>query len=637
MSAIASAADRKEASYKVRAVRRAAQFLVDSRLGLVATAAAWAIFIAIFLLCPFAQQSGNSDGHYEWLYARSLAYDYDVDFANDYALCGDPFGKGVDAGNGHPDNPYYMGPAVVLAPLLWTLRHTTTLPAGASPQDRAACTGPLVTESLFVAPALGALIVWLMYRIGRRFAPDGPAALAAGLLGLGSQLPCYAGLGTSFTHVYDAFWAALIVIASLRASERPRSALRWALAGICVGVGILQRPVSVVYGVIPATLAATTLWRQWRALIVALALLGAGAFVCGVLPQSLLYKFLYGAYFITSPGRYRFFMQYGHAHPWLLLFAPHGGLFYSAPAAWVAVPGLFLALFDRRTRPLAASLLVAAGAATWLSSAALDWYGSGTFGARRLTSILPLLAAPAAIALERARRWLRARPSRAATALGVAVLVPLAFTFVGAVLAMARGRIPTDVGSSQAGLYGQGDEAAWQTLDERFGDVTILPAEIAFSLRYGLSMNAFRDATEPLIVRNFVTMGWEMHDIDLVNGQHANLITGFSNAADGAHLRGRRGTVVFASQWPFATELAVTARAAHPVRVRVGRALAFGRTEVWGELPVDSSMQPRIVPIPPGSFDSGIFAIAIGCDDSGADLVVNRIRVEDTTSYPPQK
>jgi hypothetical protein len=616
-------------------LRRATQFLVDSRLGLLATACAYAAFIALFLWTPVARDAGNSDGHYEWLYARTLAFDHDIDFTNDYRLCGDPFGKSAYSVTAHPDNPYYAGPAVVLAPVLWAVRHTIPLPRDASEQVRSACTGPLVTNTLAAAPALGALIVWLMYRIGRRFAPDGPAALAAILLGLGSQLPAYAGIMTSYSHVYDAFWAALIVLTSLRASERPHSLGRWALAGVCVGIGILQRPVSVAYGAIPATLALASLWRQWPRLILAICLLGAGAFFFGVLPQALIYKYLYGTYWITSPGKYRFFMQYGHAHPWLLLFAPHGGFFYTAPAAWVAVPGVFIALRDRRRRALAAALVAAAAAATWLSSAALDWHGSGTFGARRLTSIIPFLAMPAAIALDAARRWLRARPSRAAGALGVAVLAPLAFTLVGAAFALGRGRIPTDSGSSQAGLYGQGEQTAWQIVDEKLGDVSILPAELVFTLRYGLPMNAFRDATEPLVVRNFLTLGWERHEIDFANGQHANLVTGFTSIPEGIRLTARRGTIVFAAGWPYATELVVNARSTRPVHARVGRSLAFGRMETWGDFSAEPNLQTRTIQVPRGSYESGIVAIAIECDDPTADLVVSRIRIEDTTVYPP--
>jgi hypothetical protein len=398
---------------------------------------------------------------------------------------------------------------------------------------------------------------------------------------------------------------------------------------------VLQRPVSILYGAVPVALAFATLRRQWGPLLLALGALGLGTFVCGILPQSLLYKYLYGAYLITSPGRYRFFMQYGHAHPWLLLFAPHGGLFYTAPAVWIAVPGLLLALLDRRLRVLAAGLLFACATATWVSGAAIDWHGSGAFGARRLTSVLPLLAVPTAMSLERARRWLRAKPSRAVTALGVAVLVPIGFTIVGAAFALGEGHVPTDSPSSQAGLYGQGALASWQFLDEKFGDVSILPAELVFRLRYGLALNAFRDASEPLYQRNILTLGWERHDIDFTNGLHSNLATGFRGSAEGIHLVARRGTVVFAAQWPYATEIDIKVRAAHPVHATVARALMFGRTEAWGEFSAEPGVQTRKVAIPKGSFDSGILAIAIVCDDPSADLTIAGIRIDDTTAYPP--
>ncbi len=52
-------------------------------------------------------------------------------------------------------------------------------------------------------------------------------------------------------------------------------------------------------------------------------------------------------------------MQYGHAHPWLVLFAPHGGLFFVAPSVWIAVAGIVVALRDESTQVLATALLLA--------------------------------------------------------------------------------------------------------------------------------------------------------------------------------------------------------------------------------------------------------------------------------------
>jgi hypothetical protein len=168
------------------------------------TLASYAIFATLYSTTPTAH-SVASDGHYTWLYTRSLVFDHDIDFKNDYALCGDFYNKGVDRGTGHVDNPFYVGPVVVWAPILWTLKHTVTLPQGAPPDVTGACSGPLVKTTLGVGPLLGALTILMMARLARRHASDGAAALAAGLLGLCTTLAAYAAVMPSYSHVHDAF------------------------------------------------------------------------------------------------------------------------------------------------------------------------------------------------------------------------------------------------------------------------------------------------------------------------------------------------------------------------------------------------------------------------------------------------
>jgi hypothetical protein len=601
-----------------------------ARWGILISLAAYVLFLWMFSTGPYARNT-SSDGFYTWLYARSIAYDHDIDFTNDYALCGDPQGKNIFRGTHHPDNPFYIGPSVIWAPVLTVLRYTLPLPADSPEKVKLGCEGPLTGNTLGIGPLLGALSIWLMYRIARRHTGDGPAALTAGLLGLGSTLPAYAAMMASYSHVHDTFWAAVTVTAAVRAAEKPRSIARWALAGAAVGVGLLQRPVSVVFGLVPATLAVTTLRKEVRVLALALAALGGCAFVFGALPQMLVYKYLYGTFWLGAPhGRY--YMQYGHAHPWLVLFAPHGGLFFSTPVAWLAVPGAIAGVRARETRVYILSLLAACAVVTWLSAAALNWHGSGTFGARRLTSLLPLLAAPVAITLARARRWLRARPSRATAALGVAVVVPVAFAIAGASYGLGRD-VTTEAGMSQADLYGTGTRVSWGVLDDRIGDLSILPAEVLFHLRYGLRMNAFRDATEPLYSRDYRTMDWTAHEIDLTKGQHGNLTTGFASADDGRHMTGRRATMVFAAQWPFATRILVKTQATPPTRVRVGLGTPFG-VRWYGEVFAESTETTAPLAIPQGGFDSGIVEIVFDRDELASEVRISRLSFEDSTSYP---
>jgi hypothetical protein len=603
------------------------------RWGLLVVVVTWGLFYGMFITAK--NERIGSDGYYEWLFARSIVFDHDLDFANDYDLCGDSSHRRHDYGTGHVDNPFYIGPSILWVPALEVERVINRVPGWASLKEQQACEGLLVERTISMGVALGALTVWIMYRIGRRWAGDGPAALAAGLLGMGSQLPAYASIMPSYSHVHDAFWASLTALAAIRAAERPRSIARWALAGALVGIGMLQRPVSVVYGLVPAGLAIAGLWRQPVRLASSLGAMGVLAFVTGAIPTMLLHKYFYGAY-LPAPPEGPYFMWYGHAHPWLVLFAPHGGFFYVCPAAWLAVAGAVVAVRDREKRTLVLLMLAASAIAVWVCGAALDWYESGTFGARRLTSVLPLIAAPTALAVARFDRWLRARPGRARVLLGVAVLVPVMFTILGAALGLAKNRIGTEGGFSQSELYGVGAQVSWGMLDEHLGDVALLPAEWVFHERYGVPMNQFRDATEPTYFRDFKTMGWGATTIDLAQTQREKLVTGMTVSSDGAHLGGKVGTTVFAAQWPIATTVEVKVRKGDPATIRVGRGEAFGRTVWYGEVTTGPEDTSATLAIPPGGFDSGLMEIVFERVSGDATVIVSSLRFDDTNTYVPQ-
>jgi hypothetical protein len=366
----------------------------------------------------------------------------------------------------------------------------------------------------------------------------------------------------------------------------------------------------------------------------ALVAIAACAFAFGLLPQMLVYRYLYGTAFPSGVGHdvHHVYMQYGHAHPWLVLFAPHGGFFYSTPVAWIAVFGAAFGLRERATRPLVLVLLVSSVVVVWATSAALDWSGSGTFGARRLTSLLPLMATPTALAVSRTARWLRARPKRAATAFALASLGPLAFTTLGATHAVTVGRIPTDTGSSQANFYGTGEQVGWSLLDEYVGDVAVLPAELLFRVRYGLPCRAFRDATESIYFIDYVTLHVQPVEIDLTSGGSKDRVTGLEGRGDGMHMTGRRASVVFAAQWRNATTMVLRGRASRPTRLRVGRGGWFG-THPWGEVELDSDLRDVRLAIPPNGFDSGIVDIVFERGAGETDVTLTNVRIEDETKY----
>jgi hypothetical protein len=569
---------------------------------------------------------GRSDPFYIWLYARSIVFDGDVDFTNDYALCGDPFGQASHAVTPHPPNPYYLGPALFYAPVLLLVRAVVRLPATAPDTVISGCTGALVWKTMLIGPVLGALTLYLCYRIARRWVDDGPAALACAFFGLAGLLTAYAAYQPGYSHVFATFSVALLACLSLRARERPSSLWRWALAGLALAIAVLQRPPQLVYGLVPAVLVWLSLEGRRRIFPLTLVSLGG---VLGVVPLLVLYRYMYGSYFANPVGAD--YIHISHAHPFLLLFAPHGGLFYTTPVAWIAAFGIWPALRRRSTAVVALPLMIAGAIEGFLYSASLDWHGSGTVGARRLTTLTPLFILLSSLLFARIGRFLSERPQLANLALGIVAVVPAAFVMFGMLVGYAKYTIPCCHGSSQADLYGEGSKQAWAVIDRSLGDVAVLPAAIPFAWWYDIPINRFRDATQSkFYIREFRSGRFVANRIVLTDS--AAVTDGFDTSGTQVRMLRTPARVVFSPEWPFATHLVVSATADRPTKLRVGRRLAFGRVVWYGDVQLEDAkrvMQTEL-PIPDGGFASGPLELLFDSPDPAAHgLRIDGLRILD--------
>lgn len=603
--------------------------LKQSLFGLLAAWLTLTLYLWIFANDPNAHSPG-SDGAYSWLWARSIVFDGDIDFANDYKLCGDPLRQGVDRGTGRLDNPFYLGPALFWAPVLATLRAFLHV----SPEIAShahACKGPLTMWPLALAPVLGALAIWFGYRAARRFANDGPAALAAVAFALGSSLYAYATVLPSYSHVYATLATSALVLVALRAGEAPMSLGRWVHVGIWLGIAILQRPTNVIFGLIPAAVAFLHLRHHLRSLFVALGVVGISALPF-VLVQLAVYRYLYGAPFATPQGPH--YLNLAEPHPFLLLFAPHGGLFPTAPFAWFSVLGAITLVRKAPFRLVASALFIVVALEIWISSSALDWHGSSTYGARRLTTLTPILVVFAAAAFDSLRAFLDARPGLARAALGVAFVLPLGFATTGAVWSLPRSGISLGEGPSQADLWGKGTTVALSLVDERFGTVASLPAQWAFAWRYGLPGNRFLDATQsPWYIRNYRNLHFYAQTLPLADKRLGRTMTGFSQDKVGARMVASEARIVFAAQWRHATSYRLEGKAAKEgVRLRVGQGFAFGKVRWLGTVVLGEAVREEAIAVPEGAFGSGLNEIVLELVDidpeaAGATLVA--IRIDD--------
>jgi hypothetical protein len=606
------------------------RFIAEQPAGLAVCLVALVMYLWFYLAERARVMPGNSDPHYIWMYARSLVFDHDFDFTNDYRICGDPFRLGKYRGTVHPDNPYYLGPTLFLAPALWLFRAIVSVSPSAPPDVVAACHGPVASLSMGVGCVLGAVTLFLAYRLARRFASDGVAAVAAALFGWGGLLAAYSGLWPNYSHVFSTFGVALVALMTARAAEKPQSWWRWAFVALAVAIGTWQRPPQLIYGLVPLVAAVHQFHHDRKRLLRVLLVLAGGA-VAGTIPLLLHFKYLYGHY-LASPvqGPY---IHLAHAHPFLLLFGPHGGLFYVTPVAWLAVIGLWFALRRVDMRPMVIPLVIAGAVEGFIYSSALDWHGAGTFGARRLTSLTPLFIVLSVAALGPFVQWLEARPKRAIVLLSFTTVIPIAAMTQGMMLGQSRGTIPCCRGASQSELYGGGAKALFGALDETIGDVAVLPASLVFAARYRVAPNRFRDATEPIFyVRDFRRLDFIAHGFSL---DDTRLVTdGLTIVKHGARLTKQRARVVFGAEWPFATKLQVDVQSSEPGRLRVG----FGG--VWNVRWLDTieigpdKQVTTVLTVPPGVFSSGIVEMVFEVEGAAPDaVVIQRVQIEDEGKY----
>jgi hypothetical protein len=552
------------------------------------------------------------------MFARSLAFDGDLDFKNDYALCGDPFHVGIDRGTGHPDNIFYPGPALFWLPVL-------ELSKLFSSNYASSCGPPWSTACLALSPLAGALTALFSYLVARRFFSDGVAGVATGLIVIAGPTFLFSTMLASYSHVYDALCVALLVWLSLRALDQPERRARWLLCGLVLGACTLQRISNEMFLLVPGVCAFLA-WRHRPLLLLESWALVAVASLAGLLPMLGLYKYLYGHYFTFTHGRY--FLQIWQPHPWLLLFNPRGGLFLRSPILWLSVAGAY-SLAKRRalwhvTLPLLALLLVE----LWLSSAAVAWESS-----RRLLNATPLFVLCAAAAIEKLSGWL-ATPERLRRALALSVGAFFALPVLGMAFGSPRGEVPKS--ANQEKTYGTSVASFWHMIDLSVGDLAIWPAEIVFHARYGLPMSAFQFASNPRYQRNVWTLAWQDRTFNFADVEQRRTLTGFRDGRDGAVLSAPRGTFVFAAMWPFATHLVVHAHSARPTPLRIGtRELAHGVRWFESSGPVQGdALASYEYRIPPGTWHTGLVELVFEAD-SVSELTIDSLQIDDRAPHLP--
>jgi hypothetical protein len=387
--------------------RERAEAPLRSRFG------AWLALAALLCMPALSQPHflvPDSAAHVAWV--RSLFFDGDIDFANDYARLGmiereGDIAFGAPTERGHAGNPFGMGSAFVWAAPVALARLVAQIAAASGARVATDGFGTLLLFAVHCGTWTAAIVAWWATRRAiAQLLPQVPRSaqrLAVVAAALGTTLPYYVLQLPSYAHAPAAAVAAVALALAARQRPRPWSPRGALVLGAVAGLGALVRPQDAVLGFVPLAVAG---WSQrqpgaWGHL----AAYAAGfAAVAGL--QTLAWAHLYGPALVPPQGAG--FLGLRGEGLWGVLFASRHGWIAWSPVVAVGAAGWIGLARQPATRTLGGVALVACGLEWLANAAALDWWGGWSFGARRFTTLVPLVALGLAAFLAGGGRWARA-------------------------------------------------------------------------------------------------------------------------------------------------------------------------------------------------------------------------------------
>ena len=365
----------------------------------------------------------QSDGFYYFAYLRSIVFDRDVDFSNDYRLLGldDKPHLFYPTPTGYAQSAWTIGPAIVWAPF-FAAAHPIAGRLQASGADvNTIGTSYPYRQAVCIAGLFYALLgCWFTYGLTSTFFDRRLAVGAVALTIGGSFMLWYIVKEPSMTHApamagaagFTWFWAR---------TRGSRSLAAWALLGGIAGFITLIRWQSALLAILPAWEAAALLVaaarRGDRSALRTTLTAGLLFTACATLaftPQMLAWKSIYGSYLAVSPVGPQ--IRLWDPHLVEILFSSRNGLFPWSPVLYVGAIGL--ALFAWVKPSIGVPMVATLGVMAYFNASIQDWWGSDGFGGRRFDGTIPLFALGVAAALKVTADLVQRHPLRTVGAFG---------------------------------------------------------------------------------------------------------------------------------------------------------------------------------------------------------------------------
>src|SRR6185503_13206652 len=403
----------------------------------------WIVLVGLFLLSLPAVTARiySSDEIQYFAYLRSLWFDHDLSFENEYQHFYD---LGIARSDGFhetflertTDTGRRINFGTIGCAILWAPFYAVgDLAARLSGAPADGFSKPYVAAVAYGSAVYGFLAIVLAVLAARRLGAN--AFTAALAVWLGTPLLFYMYVAPPFSHACSAFGVALFTWTWLRVRERwtMRGAFALGAAGALMAM-IREQDVFFALGA-ALDFGLTQVDVAWNAAharrVLAAAAAGCAGFLVVFTPQAASYIVVNGHLGPHASVGHK--MNWAAPHALQVLFSPEHGFFIWTPLAFIAIAGI---CFPQR-KSVAICLLLMVALQVYVGGSVESWTVAGAFGQRRFIALTTALILGYA-ALEARLRSAAARRALAAVAI-LFVYWNLALTAEFAVGLMDRQRL----------------------------------------------------------------------------------------------------------------------------------------------------------------------------------------------------
>jgi hypothetical protein len=334
--------------------------------------------------------SMSADSKLYYVYLRSMFFDGDLNFTNDYMKMGGPL-YSMNHQTGYWNNPFAVGCSILWFPSFLT-GHLYAKSFG-YPADG-------YSEFPYgISINLGGLfLAWiglvLLVSTLQKFFDSKIALLIPLTIWYGTPLTFYTNQQPNLDTALSFFTGSLFLYLYFHLAEKPTTQ-KWIALGITAGICMLVRPQNVILLIIPAVLLLNLFIKaikqkkkkdvlslfRWGSLLAIFT-------IVTFLPQMLVWQVMYNSPVTIPQGDH--WMEWGNPKITQVLFSSNHGLFTWTPILILGVIGL--AFFFIKDRWNGSALFLAFAAMVYINSVPNDWWGGSAFGGRRFSSTFPILA-----------------------------------------------------------------------------------------------------------------------------------------------------------------------------------------------------------------------------------------------------